>query len=78
MTGTPQIDLAAETSLAGHEIALIALAVALALAFLFRGILRRRRGAAPACSVCAGCASGTPCKAVDYDFGTEPTGKTNR
>jgi hypothetical protein len=75
MTDTPQIDLAAETSLAGYEIALIALAVALALAFLFRGVLRRRRGAAPACSSCPGCTSGTPCQAVDYDFTATDTDK---
>ncbi|MBK1636976.1 FeoB-associated Cys-rich membrane protein [Rhodovulum adriaticum] len=68
MTETPQIDLAAETSLAGYEIGLIALAVGLALAFLFRGMLRRRRGAAPACSSCGGCASGNTCQVVDYDF----------
>ncbi|TCP38863.1 FeoB-associated Cys-rich membrane protein [Rhodovulum marinum] len=68
MNGTPQIDLAAETSIAAHEVALIAVAVVLALVFLFRGVLRRRRGAAPACDSCPGCASGTPCQAVQYDF----------
>ncbi|MGC9420031.1 MAG: hypothetical protein ACP5EN_13785 [Rhodovulum sp.] len=68
MNGTPQIDLAAETSLAAYEVALVALAVVLALVFLFRGVLRRRRGAAPACNSCPGCTSGIPCQAVRYDF----------
>ncbi|SIO09792.1 hypothetical protein SAMN05444722_0407 [Rhodovulum sp. ES.010] len=69
MTGTPEIDLAAETALSGPEIALVSVAVALALGFLFRGLLRRRRGAAPACTTCPGCTSGGPCKAVVHDFG---------
>lgn len=68
---TPPIDLGAETALAGHEIALIAIAVALALGFLFRGLLRRRRGAAPACAGCGGCTSGTACKVVGFDLGPE-------
>ncbi|TCP58411.1 attachment p12 family protein [Rhodovulum bhavnagarense] len=76
MTDSPQIDLAAETSIAGYEIALIALAVALALAFLFRGMLRRRRGAAPGCAGCGGCTSGTTCTVVDYDFTTPGSDST--
>jgi len=68
MNETPQIDLAAETALASYEIALVALALALALGFLFRGLLRRRRGAAPACNACPGCTAETPCKAVEFDF----------
>lgn len=75
---TPQIDLAAETALAGHEIALIALVLAVALAFLFRGLIRRRRGAARACDGCAGCTSGTACKAIGFDRGTETNSKTDR
>ncbi|GAA0311152.1 FeoB-associated Cys-rich membrane protein [Rhodovulum strictum] len=64
---TPQIDLATETALAGHEIALIALALAVALGFLFRGLIRRRRGAARACGGCAGC-GGASCKATGLDL----------
>lgn len=75
MTDTPAIDLAAETALSGAEIALIVLAVALALGFLFRGLLLRRRGAAPACRSCPGCTSGNPCKAVDFDLPAETGGE---
>lgn len=78
MNGTLEIDLAHETALAGHEIALIALAATLALAFLFRGLLRRRRGAAPVCNSCPGCTSGRPCKALSFDLGTETNSKTER
>jgi hypothetical protein len=68
MTDTPHIDLGAEVGIAPHEYALIALALAVALGFLFRGLLRRRRGAAPACASCPGCTAATPCKAVDISF----------
>lgn len=68
MTDAPNIDLGAEASLAGYEVGLIALAVLVALAFLFRGVLRRRRAATPACTTCPGCSTGAPCQAVHYDF----------
>ncbi|ARE40628.1 hypothetical protein RGUI_2487 [Rhodovulum sp. P5] len=74
MNQTPQIDLTAETSLAGYEIALIALAVVIALGFLFRGLWRRRRAASPACNTCPGCATGGTCEAVNYDFSEPETG----
>lgn len=76
MTETPQIDLAAETALAGYEIGLIALALGFALAYLFRGMLRRRRGAAPGCNSCPGCSSGGACKVVEYDFVSEEQSKS--
>ncbi|MBN2629290.1 MAG: FeoB-associated Cys-rich membrane protein [Rhodobacteraceae bacterium] len=68
MTGMPAIDFSAETGIGLLEYGLIALALAAALAFLFRRLTRRRRGAAPACSGCGGCSGGgDSCKVVDFN-----------
>lgn len=63
-TSLPPIDLGAEAGMAWHEYALVALAVALAMGYLARGLLRRRRGAARGCSTCPGCSSGESCPMV--------------
>lgn len=61
MNDRPEIDLAAEAAPSAGDVALVVLAVALALSFLLRGRLRRRRGAASALPRCASCGSAGSC-----------------
>jgi len=67
VTTRPALDLAAEASNQPLELALIGLIGALALAYLVRGFLRKRRRtlSGEGCGDCAGCASaGSTCKVV--------------
>ncbi len=71
MTGLPQVDLSSEMSFAFQDYLIIALVIAAALAFLFRGLWRRRgrkRGDVAACSSCSGCGTGAPCHLPQADL----------
>lgn len=73
MNGAPDISLAGEMSFAATDYALVALAILVALGFLFRGVWRRRRGVSAACNSCPGCGSGEACQLPGLDV-SEPAG----
>ncbi|MFD0980465.1 FeoB-associated Cys-rich membrane protein [Tropicimonas aquimaris] len=76
----PMVDLGREAGIAPTEYALVALLAGLALAYLLRGVLRRKaRGASRGgCTGCAGCPSSGGCPSASrrlFDIDDIPDAK---
>jgi hypothetical protein len=72
MNDLPQIDLSGEMGLVFQDYFVVALVIVVALAFLFRGIWRRRR-VSQVCDACPGCGSGGPCSLPDLGLAQPST-----